>query len=634
MRVYISYAHTDREIARRLTEELRNNGIEVSHDEDSIRPGSKWQRELLGAIRSADAVLVLVTNASLSSSQFLLEIESLSYGAREDLLLMPIFVDETTPDLRIPYDLVSRQGVRLDSSSPASFAGTAHLITKALDRRLPLASALLADDRVEGRLSNEEIRDTARLVIEAFAVAGRSLRMTEEPELLAPEPVWVSAEVSPGAAEVERFSRWLRTGHLGYFVYLGELRRDAEIVLDQMRVGGKTVITLPVRALRAAHADGRIEVFLTELERDYGTKDNLFDTKNALIDERFLFGRDVMLNTIGSSINRDEHVLVTGLRKVGKTSLLNVLRQRLVDQPVCMVDLQRFDRHYEEWPSPLFQLIVAAFDRWGKAERPQWPFTPASPETTTELERELRQRFDHLGPAGAGKRVVVILDEIERVFPGPGEPEAARRWIRASGALRALSQGERRYVVVVGADLRPVANRSNDLGPAGTNPFFSLFQERPMPLLDERALGDMVESLARAMGVDVVTTGFIAGLSAMTGGHPSLARSIAGEAYRQRQQRHRLTDDDLVSGLSQLDDDGGISFFLRNNLWQLMTQAEREVMVHLAHDRVPSPSGPAGIGRIALDEAHSTLRAQGLVDGGKVRIGLFGQWIRDHAGDG
>ena len=79
--------------------------------------------------------------------------------------------------------------------------------------------------------------------------------------------------------------------------------------------------------------------------------------------------------------------------------------------------------------------------------------------------------------------MVVILDEIERVFPVRGEPEEARRWIRASGALRALSQGEHRYLVVIGADLRPIANRENDLGAVGTNPFFNLFQEMPVALL-------------------------------------------------------------------------------------------------------------------------------------------------------
>ena len=71
------------------------------------------------------------------------------------------------------------------------------------------------------------------------------------------------------------------------------------------------------------------------MEQLYGGRDNQFDTKNALIDDRFLFGRDAILTTIGSAIKRDEHILISGLRKVGKTSLLNILRLQLADKPVC-----------------------------------------------------------------------------------------------------------------------------------------------------------------------------------------------------------------------------------------------------------------------------------------------------------
>jgi hypothetical protein len=635
-RIFISYAQRDRGIVKRLADALQSAGLSVWLDESSILPGSELPDAILQEVRSADAVLVVVTEASLASAWVQRETEWAAARAHENgILLVPVFVDKL-PEVRLPYELATRRGVRLDSSSRQSFLEAADQIKLALDARRSSVSERPVQDRKDGRLSSSELRDIAAVVIDVFAAAGRTLHTTDEPERLAPEPVWVSAEVAPRARELERFARWLTPGRVGYFVHLGELRRDAEIALDQMRVSGKTIITVSVRALRAALADGRVGFFLTELERDYGTKDNLFDTKNALIDERFLFGRDITLNTIGSSINRDEHVLITGLRKVGKTSLLNVLRQHLVDQPVCMVDLQRFDRHSEEWPLPLFQLMLAAFDRWGQAERSVWPFMSASPTTTTDLETELRRRLDYLGPAGAGMRMVVILDEIERVFPVRGEPEAARRWIRASGALRSLSQGEHRYVVVIGADLRPIANRENDLGAAGTNPFFNLFQEMPVTLLDQHALADMVESLARAMGVDSVTTNFIDRLFELTGGHPSLARTISAEAYRQRQKLDRLTEPDLDAGLSYLEDSGAIAFFLRNNLWQLMTPAEREVVAYLARGQSPSrPSavhGSRGRGLIRED-ALATLRSQGLVKGDKVRIGLFRQWVSDHAED-
>jgi hypothetical protein len=634
-RVFISYAHRDSGIVERLVDALQSVGLSVRLDSESLVAGTRIIDEISQAVESADAVLVLVTEDSLASPWVRREIEFAAARAREDaILLVPVFVDKD-PSVRLPYELATRQSVRLDSSSEQSFLEVANQIKRGLDARRSSVSVPV-EDRKDGRLSSFELRDIAAVVIDVFAAAGRSLHTTDQPERLAPEPVWVSAEVAPRARELERFARWLTPGHVGYFVHLGELHRDAEIALDQMRVGGITVITVSVRALRAALADGRVRFFLTELERDYGTKDNLFDTKNALIDERFLFGREILLNTIGSSINRDEHVLITGLRKVGKTSLLNVLRQHLVDQPVCMVDLQRFDRHNEEWPLPLFKLMLAAFDRWGQAEQSGWPFTPGSPTTATDLEDELQRRLDHLGPAGDGMRIVVILDEIERVFPARGEPEAARRWIRASGALRSLSQGEHRYVVVIGADLRPIANRENDLGAAGTNPFFNLFQETPVVLLDQHALADMVESLARAMGVDIVTTSFIDRLFELTGGHPSLARTISAEAYRQRQKRDRLTEPDLDAGLSHLEDSGAIAFFLRNNLWQLMTPAEREVTASLASGQSPSrhdaAHGSRG-SRLTRDDALTTLRSQGLIKDDVVRIGLFKQWVSDHGED-
>jgi energy-coupling factor transporter ATP-binding protein EcfA2 len=399
----------------------------------------------------------------------------------------------------------------------------------------------------------------------------------------------------------------------------------AESALDRLRLGGTPVISVPVRALRAALADDRAGGYLRELERAYGTRDNLFDTKNALADHRFLFGRDAMLNTVGSALQRDEHVLITGLRKVGKTSLLNVLRQYLVDQPVCMVDLQRFDRHHEDWPSTLFRLMIEAFDRWGAAEHEVWPFRPSAPESVTELESELHRRIDHLGTS---TRLVVVLDELERVFPQPDELEPTRRWVRASGALRALAQGDRRSVVLIGADLRPAVNQENRLGSVGTNPLFSFFQEMPLRLLDQAALMDMVGTLSREMGVDKLERDFASELFDLTGGHPSLARTLAAEAHRQRRDLDRMTTADLYSGLERLKDGGQIGYFLHNNLWQMMTISEREVvsgLTGIGHDRPVSP-------RWELDQARASLTAQGLVEADHIRISLLKRWLRDNPG--
>ena len=223
-----------------------------------------------------------------------------------------------------------------------------------------------------------------------------------------------------------------------------------------------------------------------------------------------------------------------------------------------------------------------------------------------------------------------MLDEIERVFPRRGEAEATRRWIRAAGALRALAQGGRRYVVVIGADLRPTANRENSLGNGETNPFFSFFQEVPVSLLDRESTGEMLRTIAGASGVDTVSEDFIDMLFGKTGGHPSLARWIAAEAYRRKQESKRMDVADLEAGLASLEDSDSVGSFIRTNLWEPMTPAEKELTTDLSRSLLWRWHRPGG--GIAQSAARASLRSHGILDGRRIRIGLLRQWVRDNVG--
>src|SRR5260370_18250402 len=105
-----------------------------------------------------------------------------------------------------------------------------------------------------------------------------------------------------------------------------------------------------------------------------------------------------------------------------------------------------------------------------------------------------------------------------------------------------------------------------------------------MSLLDQEATGDMLESVARAMGVSAVSRDFINKLFEMTGGHPSLARSIAAEAYRKPRNPERMDVADLASGIASLNESDSIGFFIRNNLWQPMTPAEKRIAASLSRN--------------------------------------------------
>jgi hypothetical protein len=270
-------------------------------------------------------------------------------------------------------------------------------------------------------------------------------------------------------------------------------------------------------------------------------------------------------------------------------------------------------------------LIVDAYDRWARLEMPDWPFGPDTPTTASELKHELDRRGSAAHPGGP---MVVVLDELERIYPRPGEREELGRWITATGALRALAQNVGRSVVLIGADLRPRVNRTNELGDDQTNPFFQLFREVPLPLLDATATVEMVTSIAGESGVQTVTEQFHRELFLLTGGHPSLTRTIAGAAFRRRQDFSVMDEHDLARGLA--DDEGrdNVAGFVRS-FWDMLRPIERAVLRNV----VAGVSVPASFGAAERGEATASLAAHGILAGDALRVGILERRILEGGPD-
>lgn len=65
--VFISYSHTDRLVVEKLKAALRERGIEVRLDSDSLNAGEDIEAFILRSVRDTDATLCLVSRASLLS---------------------------------------------------------------------------------------------------------------------------------------------------------------------------------------------------------------------------------------------------------------------------------------------------------------------------------------------------------------------------------------------------------------------------------------------------------------------------------------------------------------------------------------------------------------------------------------
>jgi hypothetical protein len=660
--IFISYRRNDSQaVTGRLRDRLAAHyGNEfVFMDVDAIPLGHDFRQFLEKTVLRSEVMLVLIGRRwelGIQEPHDLVRLE-IEIALENNIPVIPVLVNDAAmpnPN-QLPErlrGLAYRHAVVIDSGR--DFNLHVERLIRSIDylERPPSKAAPLAAPEPARSDTKDERELTAalkKLTRAFFAAAEHPTKDGKHTQLLGPEPIWIARAANPEQREIAEFSTYLAPGKRGFLVYEGALPGGTSNALDRLRVEGKAIIPINANAMSAALADGNARALLSDLERGYESKDNLFDTRNALVDERFLFGRSELLTQVGSALARGEHVLVTGLRKCGKTSFLNILRQHLKAYPVCTVDLQRFDRHTEDWPSALFRLMVDTYDKWGRHTfGDDWPASaehdgaPASaehdwaPTTASELEALLSARRRWQIERRSHERMILIMDEAERVFPAEGEVKEAQKYVRAAGALRVLAQapGER-WLSIIAADLRPWLNRRNNLADGSTNPFFSFFQEVPLPLLSPYAVGELIRVIGNALDITRVDEAFVDQLFELSGGHPSITRMIAGASYTARGNQHELIPEDLDKGLTAMADNDEPGFFFRGNLWGLMTDEEKATLRSAA----ASPARDGFVGRLRgligrrdgprYPEAAANLNRQGILHNGRITIGSLRNWIRE-----
>ncbi len=424
-------------------------------------------------------------------------------------------------------------------------------------------------------------RELGSTASEFFAAAGRSPREHSPTLLHVPLPARIAQSTPPKPADVLALQGVLSSGGRGYFLYRGELSAPVQEKLSRLRLRGHPIVPLSYAVMKTALADGDCAGVLENLEALHFDQQNLFEQHNAVRDERFFFGRGPLLTRLGSALARGDAIALTGLRKSGKTSVLNMLRHHLTEHPWCRVDLEGFDSE-EDWPAVVFRELIAAYDRWGHTTFHDWPSQPEAPADKGALLDAMRRRRSWQRDRGSTKRPILVLDEAEHVFPLASETSAARQWRRAAGSLRDLAQTqEGRWLSILVADHRPVLTRINNLPGGRTNPFFRFLREEPVGLFSTAEVNEMVTTIGSAMGIRAVEVALVQELHAFTGGHPGFSRQLAASIYDQRADRHALTTIDLQAALRQLHRRGILSRFFEQTIWLSMSGAERDLVTWL-----------------------------------------------------
>ena len=94
MRVFLSYADGDAQVARALSSKLRGEGLIVWDRSEDVRAGANWALEVGLALERSDAFVVLLSEHSSQSVLVNREIDYALTNRRFKDRLVPVLLDE------------------------------------------------------------------------------------------------------------------------------------------------------------------------------------------------------------------------------------------------------------------------------------------------------------------------------------------------------------------------------------------------------------------------------------------------------------------------------------------------------------------------------------------------------------
>lgn len=345
------------------------------------------------------------------------------------------------------------------------------------------------------------------------------------------------AEVEPRLLELiqSRISTNARVDH-GLFM-IASLDKGIDRLLRRRR-GEFAAIDLHLGDLASDAPDirHRMSEVLTAVDH--------YDMTTPVHDPSGFFGRTEEFQQIISAIERGQSVGVFGLRKTGKTSLLNYVagRRRDAERPVVWVDISGLSGA-DDFRVRLLERTWECVAKLGVAqgEMPRLRTLNRTGELKVAPDimrlhwlRDLEALSRH-----AGERLEVFIDEIDQLHPDRSHlgAEANELLVAATqlrGMIQSAESGSGMVLICAGVDPalfeRPLLNSGSD------NLLYKLVRLMFLAPLSRDEMAEMVRDLGRRMGIRVREPKVIDFLFDEYGGHALLTRKACSLAAKQRRK--------------------------------------------------------------------------------------------------
>jgi hypothetical protein len=408
-----------------------------------------------------------------------------------------------------------------------------------------------------------------------------------------------------------------------YFVYKGLFPPNEAMQSLRARTR-QELVPLQAAALARAVADKNCEQKLRELEEPFVARTDPYDESRPISDPVWFYGREDLLSRVPAVLRQRQHAGIFGLRKVGKTSLLNQLRTQLASSCAVWIDCQG----YAPTASELFHAILKEF----RAELAIQGIKNLPSLAPAGASQDFRESFLHLHDAwiqfGKHDPFILLLDEVDKLFLDrrmTHSEEVLGEWVKLFRVLRALAQEKKCLSVLVTA-YRPDVNRQNLLSPAiGENPMFMSFQEYFLGPLNQSDTEKMVSEIGAWKDI-CWSPGALNRIYELCGGHPLVTRLFASDACLQgeRKQIEEGTVMETAQAIRAGFHKHRIGRYYQESIWNLLQQDEQSAL------RIIAGNGGQGLTR-ELEDAITNLEQFGVIrnENGRYEVAatLFQSWL-------
>ena len=240
--------------------------------------------------------------------------------------------------------------------------------------------------------------------------------------------------------------------------------------------------------------------------------------------EEVFYGRNKELDELYRRIQRQENVMLIGARRMGKTSLLFRLSQRLELPFVSVfIDLQSFPGQAEGLLNGVIRQIIEALLREGLLSAERWE--KFSLTYARDFVKALESMLDEAKEKLKDIKIVLILDEAERLLE-----------YRVGEVLRASLTLNRNIVAVIAGTNQLLRKPDGDL----SSPLFNIFSVMTLGPLSKQETETLISELSQQAGV-IYEPAALERIYELSGGIPFYTQAIGYQLIELANQEMKYT---------------------------------------------------------------------------------------------